>query len=61
MTMKKIIFSLAFLAFLSVPLFLSAQSPIDKVFEKYAAQDGFTSVNITKDMFQLFMQMGIPK
>jgi hypothetical protein len=56
--MKKMMLKLVCMAFLAMPLLLNAQSPIDKVFEKYAGQDGFTSVNISKEMFQMFMQMG---
>jgi hypothetical protein len=50
--------SLICMAFLAIPVFVNAQSPIDKVFEKYAGQDGFTTVNISKEMFQMLMQMG---
>ncbi len=50
--------NLVCMAFLMLPLLVSAQSPIDKVFEKYAGQDGFTTVNISKEMFHMFMQMG---
>ncbi|MCL5990645.1 MAG: DUF4252 domain-containing protein [Bacteroidetes bacterium] len=32
----------------------SADNPISQIFEKYAGKEGFTSVNITKDMFDLF-------
>jgi len=46
------------MACLTMPLLLNAQSPIDKVFEKYSSQDGFTSVNISKEMFQMLMQIG---
>jgi len=46
-----------FTVLLSVPLMLSAQSPLDKSFEKYAGQDRFTTVNISKEMFQMFTQM----
>ncbi|MEI7499147.1 MAG: DUF4252 domain-containing protein [Bacteroidota bacterium] len=56
--MKKFMLSLVCVAFMMVPFLLNAQSPIDKVFEKYASQDGFTSVNISKEMFQMLMQMG---
>jgi hypothetical protein len=56
--MKKVMLSLVCMAFLMVPNLLNAQSPIDKVFEKYASQEGFTTVNITKEMFQMLMQMG---
>jgi hypothetical protein len=37
--------------------FANAQSMIDKVFEKYSGQDGFTAVNFNKEMFQMFQQM----
>ncbi|MEI7896765.1 MAG: DUF4252 domain-containing protein [bacterium] len=56
--MKKSIFNLVCIAFMLVPVMLNAQSPIDKVFDKYASQEGFTSVNISKEMFQMLMQMG---
>lgn len=36
----------------------NAQSPFDKFYEKYATQDGYTSVNISKDLFQMFANMG---
>jgi hypothetical protein len=51
-------FSLVCMAFLTIPLLVNAQSPIDKVYEKYSNQDGFTTVNITKELFQMLMQMG---
>ena len=44
-----------------MPLFLQAQSPLDKVFEKYSTNDKFTTVNFSKDMFQLFASMSDPK
>jgi hypothetical protein len=56
--MKKLMLFLTCVVFLVVPLLTNAQSPIDKVFEKYAGQDGFTTVNISKEMFQMLMQMG---
>jgi hypothetical protein len=46
------------MVFLMVPILMNAQSPIDKVFDKYASQEGFTTVNISKEMFQMLMQMG---
>ena len=48
-------------AIMMMPSLLRAQSPIDKVFDKYATQDGFTSVNISKELFQMFVQMGKDK
>ncbi len=56
--MKKMMIKLVCAAFLLVPFLVNAQSPIDKVFEKYSSQDGFTSVNISKEMFQMLMQLG---
>ena len=56
--MKKLMFSLVCVAFLTIPLLVNAQSPIDKVFDKYASQEGFTTVNITKELFQMLMQLG---
>jgi hypothetical protein len=47
--------------FVLMPLLVNAQSPIDKIFEKYSGQDGFTTVNISKDMFQMFSSMGDAK
>ncbi len=51
-------FSLICVAFFATPFVANAQSPIDKVFEKYTNQDGFTTVNISKEMFQMLMQIG---
>lgn len=56
--MKKFIMRFALLTLMWGPLLATAQSPVDKVFEKYAGQEGFTSVNISKEMFQMFQQMG---
>jgi hypothetical protein len=59
--MKKYALKFAVSLFLLIPLLMNAQSPIDKIFEKYTGQDGFTSVNISKDMFQMFSSMGDAK
>lgn len=53
--MKKAILSVVILMIFLVSA--NAQSPIDKVFEKYANQDGFTSVNITRELIQMMLQM----
>ena len=50
-------FFTAWMAFFCIPFLVNAQSPIDKIFDKYAGQDNFTTVNISKDMFEMFMQM----
>jgi len=46
------------MAFMILPILVKAQSPIDKVLEKYAGHDGFTTVNISREMFHMLMQMG---
>lgn len=44
--------------FLIIPLALMAQqSPVDKLFDKYAGREGYTSVFISKHLFGLFAQM----
>jgi hypothetical protein len=50
-----------FLTILLGSLFFSlkAQTPIDKIYEKYSGQDGITAVNFTKEMFQFIQQMSI--
>ncbi len=55
--MKTIIRSFILIAVLTIPFTSYAQSPLDKVFDKYAGQDRFTTVNISKEMFQMFSQM----
>jgi hypothetical protein len=55
--MKTKIIILVFAAFLAAPLLLNAQSPLDKVFSKYADQDRFTTVNISKEMFTNILAM----
>ncbi len=35
----------------------SQSSPVDKLFDKYSGQEGFTSVNISKQMFDMFSSM----
>lgn len=53
--------NVAILLFLAFPLMSLAQyeSPIQKVYEKYAGQDGFTSVNISKELFQMIMKIDV--
>jgi len=47
------IFQFLFLAFIA-----HAQNPaIDKLFEKYGGKEGFTTVTISKQMFELFSQV----
>ena len=54
--MKTRIITLLFAAFL-MPLLMHAQSPLDKVFAKYADQDKFTTVSISKEMFTNILAM----
>ena len=43
---------------LIVPLLLSAQNkPIDKLFEKYYGKEGFTTVLVSEDMFEVIANM----
>jgi len=57
--MKKSVFILATIVLVNFSFLLNAQSPIDKIYEKYSGQDGFTTVNFTKEMFQMIQQMNI--
>jgi len=45
---------LMFIGMLALPLTLHAQSPVDKLFDKYSGKDGFTTVYITQYMFEMF-------
>jgi len=51
----------ALIALLLIPVMAMAQykSPAEKVYEKYAGEDGFTSVNVTKELFQMIMKMEV--
>jgi predicted lipoprotein with Yx(FWY)xxD motif len=55
--MKTRIIILVFAAFLAIPLLLNAQSPLDKIFNKYSGQDKFTTVSISKEMFTQILSM----
>ena len=53
--MKKIAL---FIPILLVPLMLTAQqTPIDKLFNKYYGKDGFTTVLVTEEMFEVISNM----
>ncbi len=54
--MKKLIISLTIVAFL-LPGLMRAQTAIDQLYDKYAGQTGFTSININPDMFQMLSSM----
>jgi len=49
--MKKI---LIFIALAVITVNLKSQSPVDEFFDKYSGAEGFTTVYITKYMFDLF-------
>lgn len=53
--MKTFMMTIAMTVFLFIGL--QAQSPFEKFFEKYSGKPGYTSVNITKEMFQMFQSM----
>jgi len=56
--MKTLIGKIAVLMIALLPAIAIAQTPMDKLFNKYAGEDGFTSVNISKEMFMLFADIG---
>lgn len=58
--MKKLIATITLALVLAAPV-ANAQSMIDKLFEKYSGQEGFTSVNFNKEMFNMFRQMDTGK
>lgn len=49
-TMKKVWITIAIFA---LPFALVAQQPLQQFFDKYAGEEGFTSVNVTADLFAL--------
>jgi hypothetical protein len=57
--MKKSVCFLAIAAFVMISFTTYAQSPIDKIYEKYSGQEGITAVNFTKEMFQMMQQIKI--
>lgn len=54
--MKKLVISLLVMMFV-VPFSMNAQTAIDQLYEKYAGQKGFTSININPDMFKMLSNM----
>lgn len=42
-----------------LPAIMMAQNPMEKLYEKYAGKQGFTSVNISPEMFKMFAEMKI--
>ena len=54
--MKKLIIALLALVF-AVPMMQAQESVTEKLFEKYSGQEGFTTVHITKELFNMIAQM----
>lgn len=56
--MKKLTLKSLMIALVMLPIMVSAQSSsIDKLFDKYSGEEGFTSVNISKSMFAFFAKL----
>ena len=49
------------IAFVAISFLANAQTSFDKFYEKYATQAGYTSVNISKELFQMFANIGDQK
>ncbi len=57
--MKKLFVSLAMLMF-SLPMLVHAQeTAMDKFYEKYAAEKGFTGVSVSPEMFEMLASMEV--
>lgn len=56
--MKKPMLKNAILVFLLIPLFgFTQNSAVTSLFDKYTEQNGFTSVEVTKGLFELFAEI----
>jgi CRISPR/Cas system-associated protein endoribonuclease Cas2 len=54
--------TIAFIILIALPVFANAQeSQLNSFFEKYSGKDGYTSVYITKYMFELFTKIDAEK
>jgi hypothetical protein len=51
--MKKLSITLFVFIMSAMPLFTNAQTAIDGLYQKYAGKEGFTSINISPQMFQM--------
>ncbi len=54
--MKKLLLSIVLIAGIMT---MNAQSPVDKIFDKYAGKDGYTTVIINSFMFRLIANLDI--
>ncbi len=52
--MKKIVLKLIVGLIVCLPIISKGQSSIDKLYKKYADKEGFVSVNISKEMLEMF-------
>jgi hypothetical protein len=57
--MKKLVLALSVIFLMAGFSVVSAQSPSDKLFEKYSGKDGFTTVQISQELFDLFADMDL--
>jgi hypothetical protein len=56
--MKNTIVKTLLMIMLAIPMILSAQkSSVDSFFSRYSDQDGYTSVEVTKGLFELFSEI----
>jgi len=55
--MKKTFITLAILIITGIFSALTAQTTIDRLYDKYAGQKGFTSINISPEMFSLLSSL----
>jgi len=55
--MKNFILMIAAFVMVSLPLQAFSQNTTDALFDKYGAEDGFTTVHITKELFSLFSEI----
>lgn len=55
--MRRIIFSLLAFSLVYLPMQINAQKTTDDLFNKYGAAEGFTSVNVSSELFNLFAQI----
>lgn len=51
--MKKLSVTLVVILMAMMPMVTKAQSAIDRLYEKYAGKDGFTSINVSPEMFKM--------
>ena len=57
--MKKLVLSLVIMFAVGLTATLSAQTTIDRLYDKYAGTDGFTSINISPEMFNMISGMSM--